>query len=89
MAEAPKQKRAVALRYDPERDKAPKLVAKGKGVLADQILALARKNYVPIRQDPNLVQILSRLNVDREIPPQLYRAIASIIAFLYRVNRKA
>ena len=88
MAEKPKQKRAVALRYDPATDKAPKLVAKGKGHLADQILALARKNYVPIREDPNLVQVLSRLNIDQEIPPQVYRAVAAILTFLYRVNRK-
>ncbi|HEV3436224.1 MAG TPA: EscU/YscU/HrcU family type III secretion system export apparatus switch protein [Gemmata sp.] len=88
MAEKPKQKRAVALRYDPTRDKAPKLVAKGKGRLADQILALARKNYVPVREDPNLVQVLSRLNLDQEIPPQVYKAVAAILTFLYRVNRR-
>lgn len=86
---ADKQKRAVALRYEPTRDKAPKLVAKGKGMLAEQILALARKNYVPIRQDPNLVQVLSRLNVDQEIPPQLYKAIATLLTFLYKANRRA
>jgi flagellar biosynthesis protein len=89
MAKQPEQKRAVALRYDPAKDKAPKLVAKGKGHVANQILALARKNYVPVRQDPNLVQVLSRLNLDQEIPPQLYQAVASILAFLYRINRKA
>jgi flagellar biosynthesis protein len=88
MADKPKQKRAVALRYDPQRDKAPKLVAKGKGHVADQILALARKNYVPVRQDPNLVQVLSKLNIDQEIPPQVYKAVAAILSFLYRVNRR-
>jgi flagellar biosynthesis protein len=87
MAEKPTPRRAVALRYDPARDKAPKLVAKGKGPIADQILALARKNYIPIRQDPNLVQVLSQLNLDQEIPPQVYRAVAAILTFLYRVNR--
>lgn len=86
---APQNRRAVALRYDPARDKAPKLVAKGKGLVADQILALARKNYIPVRQDPNLVQVLSKLNLDQEVPPQLYQAVASILAFLYRINRKA
>lgn len=88
MADKPKQKRAVALRYDPLRgDVAPKVVAKGKGVLAEKILALARKNSVPVRDDPALVQVLSRLKVDQEIPPEVYRAVAAILAFLNRVNR--
>jgi flagellar biosynthesis protein len=86
---ADKKKRAVALRYDPDRgDTAPKVVAKGKGHIAEQILALARKNYVPIREDPNLVQVLSRLKIDQEVPPQVYKAVAAILAFLYRVNQK-
>lgn len=87
MAELPKQKRAVALRYDPARDTAPKVVAKGRGRTAEQILALARKNAVPVREDPTLVQVLSRLKVDQEIPPEVYRAVAAILAFLNRVNR--
>lgn len=87
MAEKPQQKRAVALRYDATRDGAPKVVAKGKGRTADMILALAKKNGVPVRQDPNLVQVLSRLKIDQEIPPEVYRAVAAILAFLHRVNR--
>ncbi len=87
MAEKPKQKRVVALRYDTTSDKAPKVVAKGKGRVADQILALARKNDVPVREDPTLVSVLSRLKLDQEIPPEVYRAVAAILAFLNRVNR--
>jgi flagellar biosynthesis protein len=87
VADKPRQKRAVALRYDPARDTAPKVVAKGRGRTADQILELARKNDVPVRQDANLVQVLSRLNLDQEIPPEVYSAVAAILAFLYRVNR--
>ncbi len=84
----PQQKRAVALRYDPALgDTAPKVVAKGKGRIADQILQLAQKNGVPVRQDANLVQVLSRLNLDQDIPPEVYRAVAAILAFLHRVNR--
>lgn len=83
------KKRAVALRYDPARDAAPKVVAKGKGQLAEQILRLARENYVPVREDPNLVQVLGRLNIDQEIPKEVYQAVAAILAFLYRVNRPA
>jgi len=89
VADKPQPKRAVALRYDPKQDSAPKVVAKGKGRLADQILALAQKNAVPVRQDPTLVQVLSRLKLDQEIPPEVYRAVAAILAFLHRVNRPA
>jgi flagellar biosynthesis protein len=89
VADKPQPKRAVALRYDTASDSAPKVVAKGKGRTADQILALAQKNNVPVRQDANLVQVLSRLNLDQEIPPEVYRAVAAILAFLYRVNRPA
>jgi flagellar biosynthesis protein len=88
MAKTPRQKRVVALRYDPEQDNAPRVVAKGRGRTAEQILELARKNSVPVREDPNLVQVLSRLNLDQEIPPEVYQAVATILAFLYRVNRR-
>lgn len=83
----PNQKRAVALSYNPAKDRAPKVVAKGKGRTAERILELARKNDVPVRADPTLVQVLSRLKVDQEIPPEVYRAVALILAFLGRVNR--
>ena len=66
-----------------------KVVAKGKGRTAEQILELAKKNAVPVRQDANLVQVLSRLKLDQEIPPEVYRAVAAILAFLNRVNRPA
>jgi flagellar biosynthesis protein len=89
MADKPRQKRAVALRYDPARDTAPKVVAKGKGRTADMILALAKKNAVPVRQDALLVQVLTQLKLDQEIPPEVYRAVAAILAFLNRVNRPA
>ena len=61
----------------------------GRGRLADQILEAAKKNAVPVRQDANLVQVLSRLNLDQEIPPEVYQAVAAILAFLYKVNRPA
>jgi flagellar biosynthesis protein len=87
MPDNPSQRRAVALAYDAAGGGAPKVVAKGKGRTAAQILDLAAKNGVPVRRDPALVQVLSRLNLDQEIPPELYRAVAAILAFLNRVNR--
>lgn len=89
MAETPpSQKRAIALRYNVPKDKAPVLVAKGKGHLAQRIIDLARKSSVPIHEDRNLVQVLSALDIDKQIPPQAYQAVAAILAFLYKMNRK-
>jgi flagellar biosynthesis protein len=79
---------AVALRYAPKKDAAPKLVAKGRGYLADKIIELARENRVPIRHDKNLVQILSRLDLEAEIPQEVYQAVAEILAFIYRVANR-
>jgi flagellar biosynthesis protein len=78
----------VALRYQPAKDQAPKLVAKGRGYLADKILELARQHDIPVRQDRNLLQILSRLDLNEEIPPEVYKAVAEILAFIYRLSNK-
>lgn len=78
---------AVALRYDPQREAAPRVVAKGRGLIAEKILSQARQHYVPIHRDPQLVRILSRLRLDQEIPPQLYQAVAAILAFLQRMQQ--
>lgn len=86
MAKQP-QKRAVALRYDPTKDTAPRVVASGKGRTAERILALAKQNDVPVREDAALVAVLSRIRLDQEIPPAVYQAVAAILAFLHRVNR--
>ena len=80
------QKRAVALRFEQGTDVAPIVVAKGKGRVAEQILKLAAENKVPIREDKNLVQVLSLLNLEQEIPPAAYQAVAAILAFIYRLN---
>lgn len=84
MADDPR-KRAVALKYDPKRG-APTVVAKGRGPLADRILQTARDSGVPVREDKALVQVLSALKIDQEIPPELYAAVAAILAFLHRAN---
>lgn len=81
-------KHAVALRYQPQEDHAPKVTAKGKGFLAEQIIALARQHNVPIREDKNLLQVLSRLDLNEEIPPEVYRAVAAILAFIYRMGQQ-
>ncbi len=82
-------KQAVALRYEPAKDRAPKITGKGRGHLAERILELARQHNIPIRQDKNLLQILSRLDLHQEVPAEVYKAVAEILAFIYRLsNRK-
>ena len=81
--------RAVALRYEPKKDRAPKVVAKGRGYLAEKILELAREHNIPVRHDKNLLQVLSRLDLDQEIPGEVYAVVAEILGFIYRLsNRK-
>lgn len=90
MADDPEmyRRRAVALRYDEERDRAPKVIAKGKGLLAEQIIQLAREHRITVQEDPDLVAALSVLEVNTEIPEELYRAVAEVLAFVYRVNQR-
>ena len=80
---------AIALRYSPETGTAPKIVAKGEGFLADEILRVARKNDVPLRQDPALAGALATLDIGQQIPPELFRAVAEVLAFVYKINGKA
>jgi flagellar biosynthesis protein len=87
-SDQPIPRQAVALRYAPKMDAAPKLVAKGRGYLADKILELARDKRIPIRHDRNLVQILARLDLEAEIPQEVYQAVAEILAFIYRVANR-
>ena len=81
-----KQKKAVALKYNKDKDRAPKVVAKGKGYIAEKIIEAARENNVPLYEDKNLSQVLEALDLDTEIPPELYRAVAEVLAFIYKLN---
>ena len=78
--------RAVALRYARAEDRAPRVVAKGTGHLAERILEVAREHGVPVREDADLVKLLSLCEVGDEIPVTVYAAVAELIALLYRVN---
>lgn len=82
------RRQAVALRYESKEDRAPKLVAKGRGYVAERILELARQYNIPVRQDKNLLQILSRLDLNQEIPSEVYKAVAEILAFVYRLSNR-
>jgi flagellar biosynthesis protein len=86
MDESPK---AVALKYDQKNDKAPRVIAKGRGDIAAKIIAVAKEHNVPLCEDKNLTQILEALDLETEIPPELYRAVAEVLAFIYRLNSSA
>ncbi|KRE39826.1 EscU/YscU/HrcU family type III secretion system export apparatus switch protein [Paenibacillus sp. Soil522] len=84
-----KIRKAVALKYEPGERAAPVMVAKGKGHLADLILERAMENGIPVQEDSSLVEVLSKLDIDQEIPPELYTLVAEILSFVYRSDRKA
>jgi flagellar biosynthetic protein FlhB len=81
---------AIALRYRKDEGRAPRLTAKGKGALAEYMRELARENAVPIVEDVPLARLLYRkVKVGREIPPQTYKAVAAVLAFVYRITGRA
>jgi flagellar biosynthesis protein len=83
-----KKPKAVALKYEKEKDAAPRIVAKGRGFVAQKIIETARAHGVPLYEDKNLVQVLEALDLETEIPTELYRAVAEVLAFIYRLNGK-
>jgi len=78
--------KAVALRYHKDHDNAPRVVAKGSGAVAERIRQIARENHIPIHRDDVLADMLSEIEIDREIPSELYAAIAEILSWIYRAN---
>ena len=77
---------AVSLRYDNQVNKSPLVTAKGKGLIAEKIISLAKENNVPIKEDQDLVHLLSQVDLNREIPASLYHVIAELLSFVYRLN---
>jgi len=77
---------AATIKYDGRRDDAPRVTAQGRGLIAQKIIEIAAENGIPIKNDPDLIQVLSKLNVGAEIPVELYRAVAEILAFVYSLN---
>ncbi|MFO7752565.1 MAG: EscU/YscU/HrcU family type III secretion system export apparatus switch protein [Desulfobacteraceae bacterium] len=88
MKDAGHKKKAVALTYDKARDDSPRVKAKGEGIIAEKIIDVARKHDVPVKDDPDLIEILSKLDIDEQIPPEIYVAVAELLAFVYSLNSK-
>lgn len=78
---------AVALAYAPG-DAAPKVVAKGRGLIAEEIIARAREHQLYVHQSTELVALLMQVDLDDHIPPQLYIAVAELLAWIYRIEQR-
>jgi len=83
------EKLAVALAYEREKGDVPRVAAKGKGLIAETIIEIARKNNIEVREDADLVTLLSKLDIDMPIPLEAYAAVAEILAYVYKANSKA
>mgnify|MGYP002639954073 FL=1 len=83
-----KKLKAAALRYDTQKENAPRLVAKGEGKTAQNIIKIAELNDLPIKKDEDLIELLSNVALDKEVPDALYKAVAEVFSFVYKVSRK-
>ncbi len=81
-------RKAVAIKYNQDKDRAPKVLAKGRSLVAQKIIDLAKENEIPLYPDKDLVQVLETLDLNFEIPPELYRAVAEVLFFIYSMNKK-
>lgn len=82
------RRRAVAVRYRDDHDSAPRVLAKGQGSVAERIIEVARSHGIPLHEDRDLVRLLGILELDAEIPPAMYRALAEVLSHVYRANRR-
>lgn len=80
--------KATAILYDTERSDVPRIVASGKGVVAQKIIETAREAGIHIQEDPDLVELLAAIPVGEEIPVELYQTIAEVLAFVYEINNQ-
>lgn len=83
-----KRKQAAALSYDANQQAAPKLSAKGKGIVAENIIKKAKQKDIPILSDPTLLELLSQLSINETIPEELYEAVAEVFAFVYQIDQE-
>jgi len=87
-AEQTADRYAAALSYQPGRDEAPRVTAAGRGELARTIREMAEAHGVPVYEDAGLAKTLYRLGVNTEIPPELYEAVAQVLVFVARLDKK-
>ena len=78
----------MALRYRAGQDTAPKVTAKGAGNIAEKIISIAKEHGIPVKDDPDLIEVLTKLDIEEQIPPTIYLVVAELLAFAYSVNKK-
>ena len=83
------RKRAVALHYDKSEAEAPRVKATGSGYVAEEIIKLAQEHGIPVHEDPGLVEILAKLEINQQIPTELYEVIAEVLAMVYNLEKRA
>ena len=81
------KEKAVALKYEAEKSSAPKVTAKGEGITAQKIIELAKEHKIPIKKDEDLVEMLSKIELDAEVPAEMYKAIAEVFSFIYKLTK--
>ncbi|MDR2428893.1 MAG: EscU/YscU/HrcU family type III secretion system export apparatus switch protein [Candidatus Margulisbacteria bacterium] len=83
------ERSAIAIRYDVEHDAAPVILASGRGEFAEDILRIAEDHKIPFYEDKGLADLLLKLEVSTEVPPELYTLIAEVLAFIFRLDQMA
>ena len=79
---------AISLKYSGGSNHAPKVTAKGQGWVADKIIAMAQEQNIPIRKDKDLIELLAKIDVGKEIPASLYKTVAELLAWVYQLNKE-
>jgi len=82
------KKKAVALKYDKEKEEAPRVISKGEGETAKNIIKIALLNDLPIQKDEDLIELLSKVELNKEVPQNLYKAVAEVFSFIYTITKK-
>ena len=80
-------KSAVSLQYKKGKNAAPKITAKGQGWVAENIIKMAQEKNIPIREDKDLLHLLSEIDVGQEVPESLYKVVAELLAWVYQLNQ--
>ena len=79
---------AVSLQYNRGSDRVPKVTAKGQGWVAEKIMAIAQEQNIPIKKDKDLMELLEKIDVGQEIPEELYKIVAELLAWVYELNKE-
>lgn len=80
------REKAVAIRYDTEQEQAPRVLAKGEGESAKNIIKIAQLHKLPIKKDADLIELLSKVEIDKEVPQELYKAVAELFSYIYKIT---